>query len=180
MLCFFAVNTGLRNKEVCGLRWDDEIEIPELETSVFILPEERVKNREDRLVVLNRVAKAVVKRLRDDHPVWVFTYKGSPIQSMYTTAWKAGRKELGLPFVRIHDLKHTYGCRLRSAGVSFEDRQDLLGHKSGRITTQYSAPELINLIQSSERVCRNNWWKSGAVTMLRKKIPLRVVDNRAG
>ena len=27
MMCFFAVNTGLRNKEVCGLRWDDEVEI---------------------------------------------------------------------------------------------------------------------------------------------------------
>ncbi len=75
MMCFFAVNTGLRNREVCGLRWDDEIEIPELETSVFIVPKERVKNREDRLVMLNRVAKAVVERLRGDHPVWVFTYK---------------------------------------------------------------------------------------------------------
>ncbi len=30
---------------------------------------------------------------------------------------------------------HTFGRRLRAAGVSYEDRQDLLGHKSGRITT---------------------------------------------
>ncbi len=180
MMCFFAVNTGLRNKEVCGLRWDDEIEIPELETSVFIVPKERVKNREDRLVVLNRVAKAVVERLRDDHPVWVFTYKGSPMQSMYTTAWREAREKVGLPFVRIHDLKHTYGRRLRSAGVSFEDRQDLLGHKSGRITTHYSAPELINLIQASERVCSRNGSKLGTGVTLRRKIPLRLVSNRAG
>ena len=55
--------------------------------------------------------------------------------------------------MRVHDLKHTYGRRLRAAGVSFEDRQDLLGHKSGRITTHYSAPELVNLIEASERVC---------------------------
>ena len=27
---------------------------------------------------------------------------------------------------------------MRAAGVSFEDRQDLLGHRSGRITTHYS------------------------------------------
>jgi hypothetical protein len=26
-------------------------------------------------------------------------------------------------------MKHTFGRRLRAAGVSFEDRQDLLGHK---------------------------------------------------
>ncbi len=49
---------------------------------------------------------------------------------------------MGLKHVKVHDLKHTYGRRLRAAGVSFEDRQDLLGHKSGRITTHYSAAEL--------------------------------------
>jgi len=50
--------------------------------------------------------------------------------------------------VRVHDLKHTFGRRLRLAGVSFEDKQDLLGqlgHKSTRITTHYSTAELLNL-----------------------------------
>jgi len=41
---------------------------------------------------------------------------------------------------------------LRSAGVSFEDRQDLLGHRSGRMTTHYSAPELVRLVEAAERV----------------------------
>jgi hypothetical protein len=54
--------------------------------------------------------------------------------------------------VRVHDLKHTFGRRLRAAGVSFEDRQDLLGHKSGRITTHYSQAELESLIDAAERV----------------------------
>ncbi|MEI7448763.1 MAG: hypothetical protein WCJ75_03995 [Desulfomonile sp.] len=38
--------------------------------------------------------------------------------------------------MRIHDVRHTFGRRLRAASVSFEDRQDLPGHKAGRITTQ--------------------------------------------
>ena len=54
----------------------------------------------------------------------------------------------GLRNIRVHDLKHTFGRRLRATGVSFEDRQDLLGHKSGRITTHYSAVELQNLIDA--------------------------------
>ncbi len=131
-------------------------------------------------MVLNRVASAVIERVRGDYPVWVFTYKGSPVTSMYNTAWKKAREAVGLPFVRIHDLKHTYGRRLRSAGVSFEDRQDLLGHKSGRITTHYSAPELMSLIEASERVCAQKRHKSDTMVMLRKKIPLRLVSNRAG
>src|SRR4051794_18107448 len=54
---------------------------------------------------------------------------------------------------RVHDLKHTFGRRLRAAGVSFEDRQDLLGHRSGRITTHYSAAELSRLIAAANSVC---------------------------
>jgi hypothetical protein len=54
--------------------------------------------------------------------------------------------------VRVHDLKHTFDRRLRAAGVSFEDRQDLLGHRSGRITTHYSAAELSRLLEAAEMV----------------------------
>ena len=68
---------------------------------------------------------------------------------------------------RVHDLKHTYGRRLRAAGVSLEDRQDLLGHKSGKITTEYSAPELANLMEASNRVCGEKSRKTPALTLIR-------------
>jgi hypothetical protein len=38
--------------------------------------------------------------------------------------------------------------------VSFEDGQDLLGHKSSRITTHYSAGEVQSLIDAANKVCR--------------------------
>ena len=57
------------------------------------------------------------------------------------------------PKVRVHDLRHTFGHRLRAAGVSYEDRQDLLGHKSDRITTHYSAPDIARLLEAAESVC---------------------------
>ena len=48
----------------------------------------------------------------------------------------------------------THFCRrLRAAEVSFEDRQDLLGHKSGRITTHYSQAEYGNLIRAANKAC---------------------------
>ena len=65
---------------------------------------------------------------------------------MNNTAWQNARRSAGLIQVRVHDLKHTFGRRLRATNVSFEDRQDLLGHKSSRITTHYSSAELKNLI----------------------------------
>lgn len=49
----------------------------------------------------------------------------------------------GLSSLRVHDLKHTYGHRLRSAGIGFEDRQVLLGHKSRVRAQQGAASDLM-------------------------------------
>ena len=153
-MALFAVNTGCRDQEVCTLRWEWEVQVPELGTSVFVIPEARVKNGDDRLVVLNRIARSVVDGRRSIDPRLVFTFGGQQATRMMTTAWKRGRRRAGLPQVRVHDLKHTFGRRLRAAGVSFEDRQDLLGHRSGRVTTHYSAAELSRLIEAAEKVVK--------------------------
>jgi len=55
--------------------------------------------------------------------------------------------------VRVHDLKHTYGRRLRAAGVPDETRKVLLGHKNCDITTHYSTPEIAELIDAANLVC---------------------------
>jgi integrase len=102
---------------------------------------------------------------------------------MNNTAWKAARERAadawveqrgepapaGFRSIRVHDLKHTFGRRLRAAGVSFEDRQDLLGHRSGRITTHYSQAELTSLIDAAEKACDTESRKSPATTWLRRK-----------
>ena len=90
---------------------------------------------------------------------------------IHNTAWKGARKRAGLEYVRVHDLKHTFGRRLRSVGVSFEDRQDLLGHRSGRITTHYSSAELQNLYEITSKVCEKQ--KSGVVLTLLRNPKLR-------
>jgi integrase len=166
-MALFKVNTGCREQEVCGLRWRWEVEIPEIDTSVFIIPAQTVKNRQERLVVLNQAAASVVKSVRSEHEDYVFTYKGKPVDRMNNSAWRKARIRAGLPQVRVHDLKHTFGRRLRAAGVSFEDRQDLLGHKSGRITTHYSEAELANLIEAASKVCGSESRKSPALVLLR-------------
>jgi len=152
----FAVNTGCRDAEICSLEWEWEVPIPELGISVFIIPGAHVKNGQDRLVVLNRIARSVVASRRGQHAKFVFTYQGQPVQHILNSAWKKARVRAGLAHVRVHDLKHTFGRRLRAAGVSLEDRQDLLGHRSGRITTHYSAADLVRLIEAAESVCERD------------------------
>jgi integrase len=216
-MALFNVNTGTRDQEVCHLRWDWEIDVPELATSVFLIPEDfggrtensGVKNGEDRLVVLNDVARSVVDSCRGVHPEYVFTYKGKPIGRINNSAWEKARIRLamklyvdsgniipagliregqrgilitdelkqfmetvmpGLANVRLHDLKHTFGRRLRSAGVPLETRKVLLGHKNGDITSHYSVPEIDELLEAVNRACRGKSGKSPAMTLLKRKI----------
>ena len=184
-MALFKVNTGCREQEVCQLKWEWEVQVPEFSSSVFIIPSAHVKNGDDRVVVLNRVARSVIDEVRGEHEGFVFTYRGHPMTKIYNSAWKCARERAadeleaetkrpapwGFRNVRVHDLKHTFGRRLRAAGVSFEDRQDLLGHKSGRITTHYSQAELENLIEAANKVCALPSRKTPALVLLRKKTP---------
>jgi len=182
-MALFKVNTGLREQEVVNLRWQWESQIPELGTSIFVIPRDFVKNELDRYVVLNRIARSVVDECRGRHSEFVFSHKGNPLTRIYNSGWKGARrrasaryeKEFGRPCpagfrsIRVHDLKHTWGHRLRVAGVSFEDRKLLLGHKAQHVTTHYSAPEIGALIEAAERVCRLESLASPAISVVRSR-----------
>jgi integrase len=169
-IALFKVNTGVRARELYSLRWEWEQRIPELDTpemkrTVFVLPETVTKNQEARVVVLNDIAQSIVEEVRGQHPTYVFTWlnregRRRPLTRLTNSGWRSARRraaaryerELSRPLppgfrkLRVHDLRHTFGRRLRAVGAGLEDRQDLLGHKSGRMTTHYSAAEIGNLL----------------------------------
>lgn len=65
----------------------------------------------------------------------------------------------------VTHLHQTSPARLRSAGVSKEDRKDLLGHKSRDVTTDYSAAELMSLVKAANLIIRSK--DSPTLTVLR-------------
>ena len=194
-MAVFKANTGMRDQEVCSLKWSWELKVEALGTTVFIVPGELVKNREDRLVVLNNQARAVVEQMRGRHPTCVFAYQRprsrnphlyskpqsapKPIETMNNTAWQNARTKAselypsklgrdapwGFAHVRIHDLKHTFGRRLRAAGVPEETRAVLLGHKTRSMPTHYSVAELAELLAAVNRIDRS--LATPAITLLR-------------
>jgi len=190
-MALYKVNVGCREQEVCKLKWEWEIKVPELNASVFLIPADfggrgskaGVKNRDDRLVILNEVAAKVVDGQRGLDPVYVFPYGrfGGPMVRLYTPAWIAARKRAaakweklhgtaahsGFATVRVHDLKHSFGRRLRAAGVSLEDRKVLLGHKNGSVTSHYSGAELGLLIEAANKVSATDS-RGPVLTILRR------------
>jgi integrase len=191
-MALYKVNTGSREQEVCKLRWDWEIKVPQLDTSVFLIPAQfggrqegsGVKNGEERLVVLNRVAKSVIDQQRGLHPEYVFPYgkPAGPMHRMNDSAWRKARKRAaakweevhgspahpGFTSFRVHDLKHTFGRRLRAADVTKEDRQVLLGHTNGSVTSDYSAAELGHLIEVANKVAATDS-RGPVLTILKRR-----------
>ncbi|WP_312601114.1 tyrosine-type recombinase/integrase [Pseudomonas luteola] len=189
-MALFKVNTGCREQEVCKLRWDWEIAVPELGTSVFLIPanfggrheKAGVKNGDERLVILNSVAKSIIDKQRGQSKEWVFPYNGTAIHRMNDSAWKKARvraakiwqeKNLrpahpGFLSIRVHDLKHSFGRRLKAAGVSEEDRKALLGHKNGSITSHYSGAELGQLIEAANKISATDS-RGPSLTILKRK-----------
>jgi integrase len=125
------------------------------------------KNGEERVLVLNRIAQAILERQRGKHPEMVWTYEGEPLGDLNTTAWINGRaraakryKEVlgrecpnGFRTLHVHDWRHTFGRRLRAAGVSKETRSALLGHSDGGdMTTHYSAAEILELVNAVRKI----------------------------
>ncbi len=146
---------------------DWEVKIPELDTSVFITPGRKKnysdgtwqgeKNKEDQLVVLNHSARTVIEQQRGQHDTYVFHYKGKRITRINNTAWKKAWAKAGLPTSPEynrgpHNLKHTFGRRLRYAGVSLETRKVLLHHTTGDITSHYSPADVVELIEAVEKI----------------------------
>ena len=170
----FGLNTGCREQEICQLRWDWEVQLPEMGTSVFILGASITKTSTERVVVLNTVARRVIESRRGIHAERVFTYRGRPVGKLRSSAWRRAWKAVGLPdepgiLKGVHNLRHTFGRRLRSAGIPLETRKALLGHANDDITTHYSAAELEELIDAAEAIVNRGRIESPNLMLIRQR-----------
>ncbi len=170
----FGLNTGCREQEICQLRWDWEVQLPEMETSVFILGASITKTSTERVVVLNAVARRVIESRRGIHAEQVFTYRGRPVGKLRSSAWRRAWKAVNLPdepgiLKGVHNLRHTFGRRLRSAGIPLETRKALLGHANGDITTHYSAAELEELINATEAIVSRGRTETPNLMLIRQR-----------
>jgi integrase len=151
-MVLFAVNTGVRESNVCRLEWAWEVKVPEVGRSVFVIPPESFKSKRAHVVILNDAAWSIIEGQRGKDPIWVFPHRGKPVGTMNNTAWQRARRETGLRVVRIHDLRHTFACRLRAVGVSMEDREVLLGHANHSMAGHYASADVGRLLKQTNLV----------------------------
>lgn len=180
----FILNTGLRNSEACSLKWSWFQDLEGTDLRFFVIPADQYKNGQPRVVILNSVAEKIVDFLsKNKETDFVFNYRGRPLRTMRNDGWlnavsKAVDKYSdrfgheapeGFRRLRIHDLRHTVGRRLRAAGggISEMDIAALLGHQSGSITRYYADAELQNLRHFLEMIQKPSWKESKQITAIK-------------
>lgn len=187
-----ALQRVVRVLNLCTRKWRDDRKRPWID-SVPMIEMLCEKNGDERLVVLNNTANAVINKQRGIHPEWVFPYEGTAMHRMNDSAWRKARiraankwEELnGMPAhpgfrkVQGHDLKHTFGRRLRVADVPEEDRKVLLGHTNGSVTSHCSGAEPGKLVEYANRIIATDQ-QTPVLTFLKESVILEVTHKGKG
>ena len=130
----FALATGLRQRNILDLTWDRV----DLERRIATIGEGDTKNADALGVPLNDIAVSVLERQLGKHRSHVFTYKGKPLKTANTRAWRAALKACGIRDFRWHDLRHTWATWLRQNDVPTWVLQELGGWKSETMVRRYA------------------------------------------
>lgn len=151
-----AVQYGLRQGELLGLKWSDldldagtlQVQRTQSESGVGRI-EERPKNGKGRRIELSQSVCEVLRghrkaqieerreaRSYDDYGLVFATERGTPVNSsnLTTRSFKPILKKAGLPDIRFHDLRHTCATIRFLKGQHPKRVSDILGHSSVALT----------------------------------------------
>jgi integrase len=141
-----ALGTGMRRGELLGLRWEDvDLAVPRLQVAAALtsaggqLRLKGTKTRRARTLHLDDDTAAVVARQPRREPApypLVFTRPdGRPWRpEEVTDRWRSQWPGLELPYIRLHDLRHTHATLLLHAGVPIKVVSERLGHSKVGMT----------------------------------------------
>ena len=145
---YTELTTGLRRGEICGLKWED---FDEVSGTLKIC---RTVYREDgggltagdtktsagtrKIVLPLSTAALLSKRKASAMTEWIFPNPLKPEQpadpgSAYRRL-KVLLKQVGLPSIRFHDLRHTFATHALASGVDVKTLSGILGHTRAAFT----------------------------------------------
>jgi len=128
--------TGARKREILDARWEEI----DFNRRLLMIPAARSKSKKVHYIPLSDAAIELLQSLpRQDDIPWVFfnpKTKKPPVSM--TCAWDTIRKKVGIPEVRLHDLRHSFASFLVNSGRSLYEVQKLLGHHDPKVTMRYA------------------------------------------
>ena len=135
-----ALNTGMRKSEILNLKWK-EVDLGNRKIVVA-----NSKNNEKRVIPINNTLYKEFSTLtRNPENEYVFPGKdGLPVGDI-KKAFLGAIKRAKIVDFRFHDLRHTFGSQMVMQGVDIRTVQQVMGHKTIKMTMRYShlSPEYV-------------------------------------
>ena len=150
-----AYNTGMRRGEQFNLKWSDvnfhsrtiAIRIPKSGEREYVKMNDRVME----------ILRNLPSRLKSE---WVFPSEtgNTPLNpnNFINRVLQPALKEAKLKDFRWHDLRHTFGSRLAMAGVDLRTIQELMRHKTIKMTLRYTHLSPTHTLEAVNKLCLTN------------------------
>lgn len=134
-----AAITGLRRGELARIEWAD---VDELRRAVLVRQRKhprRIEARDEWVPLLGDAWAIVQRQPRTD--ARIFPVSRETLTDSVTEATRA----LGIPDLRLHDMRREATSRLRELGFDADARKAVTGHRSDEIHSRYVAVSLESL-----------------------------------
>lgn len=149
LMAEFALNTGLRNRELAHLKWSNLQYAKDGNHTIFL---EETKNGKLRSIPLNKRSKEILSKLKDDKTSFIFNYKGKPISQCNTRAFRKALRRAGITDFRWHDLRHTWASWHINAGTPLHVLQKLGGWSKYDMCLRYAHLDDEELKKAQENI----------------------------
>ena len=145
---YVEVMTGLRRGEICGIKWSD-INFTEGTLSVkrsigtkagggVNISETKTGAGVRTITMPPSVATLLQEKQADAISEWVFPHYTNPSDPLHPSSayrkLKTILKNIELPLMRFHDLRHTFATHATDGGVDPKTLAGILGHTDASFT----------------------------------------------
>jgi len=170
-IAIFALFTGMRRGEIFAQLWE-HVDFSRRLLSVTHSKTAEGEHREIPLTsqVMELLEAQVSELTKADRKPsgLIFTYNNEPLHRI-KTAWKAAIRRAKIPYLRFHDLRHTFNSRLVEVGVIADVRKELMGHSRGNdVHSIYTHVELPTLRAAIDRL---DAWHRTQLSSLSTPVP---------
>lgn len=134
-----AAVTGLRRGELARIAWAD---VDELRRAVLVRQRKhprRIEARDEWVPLLGEAWDVVRRQPRVDARIFPVS------RETLTDSVTEGTRVLGIPDLRLHDMRREATSRLRDLGFDADARKAVTGHKSDEVHSRYVAVTLESL-----------------------------------
>jgi len=133
-MAIFALSTGLRQRNVTYLRWDQV----DLVRGMCWIHAADSKNRKAIPVPLNADATAILLSQFGKSAEWCFPYQGKPVTRTSTNAWTKAKKRADIKDFRWHDLRHTWASWHAQSGTGMRELMELGSWSTIQMVLRYA------------------------------------------